>query len=361
MAKVSVIVYAYNADKVLPECLDSVISQSLEEIEIICINDGSTDETVQVYQKYAETDYRFKVINQEHLGRAFSKNRGIKVATGEFVFFIKAEDKLPEKDILEKLYSKAYEYDVVICGGELAIFKTESPELSQLGIEDGYKFARDEIVFYDDYQYDYGYTRFIYNREFLINNQLYFPDYSYFESQSFLVKAMLKAGKFYAVHKVTYAKRVTYADIEWDRKKATDLLRGIVEIMDVALENGYNRLMELAYARLQENMKPVTKYFTMESLNLLVQIWGKCELMQKDFNYDDKINSVTTQCSRVSSKLEMQEKEIAYLKTKVAQLNSKIIMMSNTPSILQQIFSVRNINGHKVWTVLGFQFKFKIK
>ncbi len=270
MAKVSVIIYAHNADKVLPECLDSVISQTLEELEIICINDGSTDETVQVYQKYAESDYRFKVINQEHLGRAFSKNRGIKVATGEFVFFIKAEDKLPDRDVMEKLYSKAYEYDVSICGGELAMFKTENPELSQLGIEDGYKFIRDEIVYYDDYQYDYGYTRFIYNREFLLNNQLFFPDYSYFESQPFLVNAMLKAGKFYAIHKVTYAKRVTYNDIEWDRKKITDLLRSILEIMDIALDNGYNRLMELAYIRLQEYMKPVAKYFTIEALNLLV-------------------------------------------------------------------------------------------
>lgn len=117
MSKVSVIVPVYNVEKYLARCLDSLISQTLQDIEIICVNDGSTDNSAEILSKYAETDERIKVINQANAGVSIARNTAIKVATGEFIGFVDSDDFV-EKDFYEKLYNAAKSENAeVACAG----------------------------------------------------------------------------------------------------------------------------------------------------------------------------------------------------------------------------------------------------
>lgn len=92
MAKVSIIIPVYNVEELLPRCLDSVVKQSLEDIEIIIINDGSTDKSLEICQKYAKDDKRIIIYSQENQGVAAARNMGLKLATSEFIGFVDPDD-----------------------------------------------------------------------------------------------------------------------------------------------------------------------------------------------------------------------------------------------------------------------------
>ena len=100
---VSVIIPVYNAEKYLRECLDSVVSQSLNEIEIICIDDGSIDKSNDILHEYQTNDTRFMIIEHCNKGAAIARNEGIMNASGDFVIFLDSDDYYPSEYVLEKL------------------------------------------------------------------------------------------------------------------------------------------------------------------------------------------------------------------------------------------------------------------
>ena len=90
--KVSVIIPMYNAREHVRECLDSLINQTLKEIEIICVNDGSTDDTQSILEEYAKKDERIVILNQENLYAGVARNNGMNHASGEYLIFLDADD-----------------------------------------------------------------------------------------------------------------------------------------------------------------------------------------------------------------------------------------------------------------------------
>ena len=112
--KVSVIIPVYNAERYLETCLDSVINQTLQEIEIICIDDGSTDGSLLILNKYASIDSRIKIIKQKKLFAGTARNNGMKIASGDYYIFLDADDFF-ELDLLEKAYQKITSFNADIC------------------------------------------------------------------------------------------------------------------------------------------------------------------------------------------------------------------------------------------------------
>ena len=260
MPKVSVIIPVYNVEKYLRECLDSVQSQTLRDIEILCINDGSKDGSAEILAEYAKNDDRFVVINQENSGVSASRNKAIKLAKGEFVTFMDSDDLYPKADVLEKLYNKAKENDVLVSGGEFGQFVDgENPRVydPKCGDEIGYIFAKEGICEYKDYQFDFGFHRFIYNREFLLENELEFPIATYFEDPIFFVKTLAKAGRFYALKEITYGYRTKHTKSKWDKAKTKFVLDGIETNLDFAVENGFERLKKITLRRVCDFSKLV--------------------------------------------------------------------------------------------------------
>ena len=114
MIKVSVILPVYNTEKYLPECLDSIINQSLRDIEIICIDDGSTDSSLQILKEYAEKDKRIVVLEQENSGAGIARNKGMESAKGKYLSFLDSDDFF-EPEMLEKAYIKCEEENADFC------------------------------------------------------------------------------------------------------------------------------------------------------------------------------------------------------------------------------------------------------
>ena len=105
--KISVIIPVYNVEQYLAECLDSIVNQTLKEIEIICVNDGSTDNSLQILKEYASKDDRIKIIDEENQGPGWGRKVGLDVAQGEYILFCDADDKYETDDSFEKLFYKA--------------------------------------------------------------------------------------------------------------------------------------------------------------------------------------------------------------------------------------------------------------
>ena len=111
MYKISMIIPIYNAENFLTRCLESIIQQTLYDIEIICINDGSTDNSLAILKKYANQDKRFKIISQENQGTLIARNQGILQASGEYCMFCDADDSY-ELNACEELYNIITEKNV---------------------------------------------------------------------------------------------------------------------------------------------------------------------------------------------------------------------------------------------------------
>ena len=106
MCKVSVVVIAYNIEKYIEKCLKSITDQTFENIEIIVVNDGSIDRTIEIINNESKKDMRIKLVNQNNQGISSSRYNGYKIATGEYVLFVDGDDWL-DIDAIEKLYGCA--------------------------------------------------------------------------------------------------------------------------------------------------------------------------------------------------------------------------------------------------------------
>lgn len=123
--KLSVIIPCYNVEKYLRQCLDSVINQTLKEIEIICVNDGSTDGTQKILEEYAKKDNRILVINKPNGGQASARNAGMEKMQGEYVAFLDSDDWV-DLNFYEKLYNATKRNNVDFAIGEILLHNSNN-------------------------------------------------------------------------------------------------------------------------------------------------------------------------------------------------------------------------------------------
>ena len=168
MAKISVVVPCYNVEKWVGRCLDSLIGQTLQNIEIICIDDKSTDGTLEILKKYAKSDKRISIIEMpENRGVAVARNMGLAVAKAPYIGFIDPDDYV-DLDFYEKLYEAAIESDapVVKAAMKLTNMKTNVSYVDDLNDS----VAKKHILF------TWQFWSALYKHDFLKKNKINFPD-----------------------------------------------------------------------------------------------------------------------------------------------------------------------------------------
>lgn len=279
MPQVSVIIPCYNAEKYIETCLDSVCNQTLKDIEIICIDDYSNDNTVKIIKEYSKKDNRITLIeSKKKIYAAIARNKGLEVASGEYVAFMDSDDFYPDNDVLSDLYKTAKHENVKICGGGLIYFKGNKIVQS----EEQYSFKINQKMQYINYQFDYGFTRFIYNREFLKSNNIRFPNYIVQEDPVFFVKAMFKAKEFFAMNRVSYCYRVTEKEYFCNYTQIKDCFTSLLWLLDFCKKYKLYKLYGIVCARL------ATQWFA-EKAKLLVDKNGKpneiLDKLLKSFDY----------------------------------------------------------------------------
>lgn len=252
----SVISPVYNKEGYLGQCVASCLSQTLRDIELIFIDDGSTDGSLGLLKELAARDGRIRVLTQENGGAASARNKGIDEARGEFVFFLDSDDYIPETTALERLYESAKTNGTLIAGGSMTIDrggKLDSDSLHGRALD---SFEREEVVSYLDYQYDYDYTRYIYSLGLLREHDIRFPALRQFEDPVFFVRAMLAAGVFSTIPDAVYAYRVAYrVEAPWSERMVLDRVRGGMELLELSRALGLARLHAHVVGQLDGEMR----------------------------------------------------------------------------------------------------------
>ena len=180
--KFSIVIPVYNVEHYLRECLDSVLSQTYSDWEAICVNDGSTDGSSVILEEYAAKDSRFRMISQKNAGTAAARNTGLKVAKGDYIFFLDSDDWI-ENHALQILADNLNSEDVLCFSGkryfEAANTFNPADELTEKQYRRGMDYYNDNALLARDFAFVCVVLR-VYNRAFLIQNEIFFDaDVSY--------------------------------------------------------------------------------------------------------------------------------------------------------------------------------------
>lgn len=284
MCKISVIIPVYNAEKYIEKTLEIISNQTLKDIEIICVDDGSNDKSALLIKKHQANDSRIKYYFQQNSGAGQARNFGIKKSNGEYIAFMDADDAYPSNCALEHLYSAAFNNEAIICGGS-AVFENSDVN------DEKRKFLTEGFVSFEDYQFDYLFVRYIFKRKFLIDNEIYFPNYRVYEDPVFLVKAMVKATKFYAINTEVYLYTGAHQSMNMNINKTIDFLKALIEELQITAHYNLSNLHKLTFERLEnEACFYAEKYLyegDKEIFNLVLQANNAVDkgLINLDANY----------------------------------------------------------------------------
>lgn len=203
---ISVIVPVYNVEKYLNRCIDSILNQTFKQIEIILVDDGSTDNSPIICDEYCSRYENIKVIHKENNRVAAARNDGIKIATGKYIALVDSDDWI-EPNMLEEMYNKAEEFhtDITMC--DLKKVGVESEYTVSQPIREGY-YDRSMIevelfpclIMFENIEFPPTISNCtcLFRREFLIENDLFYDeDIHYCEDSIFGSKAMYNANGFY--------------------------------------------------------------------------------------------------------------------------------------------------------------------
>lgn len=208
MAKVSVIIPVYNVEKYIAKCLDSVLAQTFSDIEIICVNDGSTDNSLQILTEYANKDERIKIITKPNGGLFSARHVGMVSAVGEYILFVDSDDWI-DRTLIEKTIDKIREtnVDVVVFG---AYSVKDSNILSGMysvnKIPEKYKGKKLSIEDYKNNLFVFPPTAWckLYRKKFIDDNNIKFQEIKDGEDQLFYLHTILCAKNLFVLNENLY-------------------------------------------------------------------------------------------------------------------------------------------------------------
>ena len=282
---ISIIVPCYNSEKYLERCVYSLINQTIKNIEIILINDGSTDKTGELCEYYANLDKRIKVIHKKNEGVAYARNTGIDFATGKYIGFVDSDDFV-ELDMYEILYSAMISNDADIsqCSYNrvegkkiIPINKTQNNII--LNNEDGMKNVIDATIFFP------AVWNKLYKRNII---KTYFRSFRLCEDRIFNIETFINAKKsiYVDICKYNYVNNVgSLVNVDYSKKN-----------LDVLLGNRYiTEFVALHYPKLE---KYTLKNEFVESI---VQL-GSIYYFNLEHNFADDIDNIIIRLKQISKK-----------------------------------------------------------
>lgn len=200
---ISIIVPIYNAETCLKSCLDSILSQTYNDFELILINDGSKDKSAEICDYYAALDKRVVVIHKKNAGAGAARNDGLKIAQGDYIGFVDSDDYI-DTNMYATLYKVAMEYnaDIVQCGYEKV--SQDGKKISQSHYED--KILSKNRECFEEYCKGYNIDNYSPCKIFkkIILDNVYFGDFHYSEDAYFIIQAFLRCNKLVVVKNCFY-------------------------------------------------------------------------------------------------------------------------------------------------------------
>lgn len=218
---VSIIIPVYKTEDYLEECLNSVFEQEYTDIEIILVDDGSPDNCPKLCDEYAQKHENIKVIHQTNRGLGLSRNSGLQVATGKYIFFLDSDDCLDGKDAIANLVSCGEEKEADIITGYFRRFNANNiSEPNAHHLQEG-KYT-ETVAFRFNGFYKYGHLAYnwgkLYRREFLVKNELYCKAYPFTQDKAHNMTCCAYKPRYAFIDKSVYRYRVNEESVTFKYK-----------------------------------------------------------------------------------------------------------------------------------------------
>lgn len=204
---ISIIIPVYNSEKYLDRCLESVLCQTMENIEVIVVNDGSTDNSIQIINKYLKKYNNLILINQKNLGQGIARNAALQICKGEYIGFVDSDDFI-RNDMFESMYKKAkkYDLDVVICNflyyyPENNIYKSTGIEYDDSMILNKYNVIKEFFVTNNIEGFSWNK---LFNRKLFDCNNIKYPDNMNYEDIPTIFNLLVVSDKIGFINKKLY-------------------------------------------------------------------------------------------------------------------------------------------------------------
>jgi len=267
MNLITVIVPVYNTEKYLDRCIVSIINQTFKNIEILCINDGSTDNSLKILSDYANKDNRIRIINQVNKGLSVARNTGIKAANGVYILHVDSDDWI-EPDMCETMYKEAEKYDADIVTSHVYF---DYPHKTILKKEP-YKKTNNFSDFLTTFTVKRGINsvcnKLIKRDLYLLNNIEHYEDISLGEDSSALLRLILFARVIAAVNKAFYHYDIKTSSMTGSAKKnVMEYIQALSKVENFYRQNNVKTDMfpllrlKIAYINLYGNMHTATDAF----------------------------------------------------------------------------------------------------
>jgi len=354
MPKVSVIIPVYNVETYLRQALDSVVNQTLSDIEIICVDDCSTDNSLNILKEYALKDSRFVVIEQDkNQGAGVARNRALDIANGEYIMFLDPDDWY-ELDACEVAYNQIKKNNNDLCMYDYIIHCEESGKVSTGSMikkfddvlnEKCINISEIKFPFLDSF-----YTvMHIFNRKYLNDNNIRYKNCHFGEDAIFYIRALFLSSSFSIIQKPIY----NYRRIN---KKNRDIhllcqehIMTRAEINDWFLNNNKEHIYIYWCYYIPNLIYSLHKFVLLDSTvekdlyNSIREIFR-----QLDINYINQHvkNYIAKKAYR----------EFILIRNSKYQTYKLICILKK---IIAQIFALKNSDGYKVLVILGIKFKLK--
>ncbi len=244
MAKISVIIPAYNSQQFIGETLESLLRQTLKDIEVIIVNDGSTDGTQDIIDEYASKYDIFKPYIQENGGVSSARNFGLEKATGEYVVFLDADDYYSDGS-LEAFYKKAKQTDADIIIGRLATFGNDKP-ITFNENADKISLLENIDTFDTVLLWNFLVGNKCYKRERLVNSGVRFPAYRYCEEGAFFMSYVYTGAKISGVHDsiMFYRRHTIEQGLSVSQTVSEELAKSFSGALELILEKAKSSLRD---------------------------------------------------------------------------------------------------------------------
>lgn len=237
----SIIIPVYNSEKYLEQCLNSIINQSYQEFEVIIVNDGSTDNSLDICKKFCKRYKKIKLINQKNKGVSAARNIAISLAKEKYIMFIDADDFLDEL-ALEKIYNKLNDIDL-LCFSYKKIYKNKTVDVELENDLDSKEKIQDRI-FLDDKIGGFVWNK-VFKREIIIENEICFrADIHYCEDYIFLSEYLKFCKKIKYCRLAVYNYRMRKSSVSFDfyNKKNVSVLKSFEKLTEL-----YNNIPKYYY------------------------------------------------------------------------------------------------------------------
>lgn len=334
--KISFIIPVYNTEKYLRKCLDSIINQTFKDIEIICINDESPDNSLAVLEEYAQKDSRVVVLSQKNSGQGVARNLGLSKARGKYIIFVDSDDYI-ESNMCEVLYSKmeSTEVDLILFDYDVIVNNFRIPKKKYLAFDPS--LINKNIKLSDIKQYYLSREPWykIYKTSFIKKHNINFSEIRICEDTPFWYK-ILKANPTCQI----------INDCLYNYEKRADSVSGGVSKKFSQLFKIFDECFEIiTNSSLGEEFK--TRYIA-DNINWL-SIWEK----HVDIDYLPQIQKEKNELYSHYAKKTKKNKKLKYLHPVFAPY-----LPPKRRNYLEYIFSIKNKDKHKILNILGLKIEF---